>query len=227
MKHAKRTTIMAILAILILSTSLIAAEQEQKKPDQRRLGQPQRQMQGRPGMGPRGMRGGPGMGQMGQGSMRGGQMDIRQILLMLRGLKLTDEQKEQAKVIADKSKKSAGTVNKKVSEAMASLRDAVSKDASDEKIRECATAIGKAMGDQAIGQVKTIKDIKAILTEEQIEKFQDMRKRMQQRPSRRPSGREPMNTNFRKGEVRGKSRGENLRRPRGGNRQPKQNGDSN
>ena len=176
MKHAKKTAITTILALLIASTALFAEEQ----PQRRRQGQRRQQDQMQRGS-QNGMRGGSG-GQMGPGGMRGGLgMGQMPISRMLRTIKLTDEQKKQAKVITDKSKKAAELTRKQTDQATKALHDAVAKEASDEKIRECALAIGKAMGDQAVGRVKTIKDIKAILTEEQVKKFEDTQKRMKER----------------------------------------------
>ena len=188
MKHAKKTAIATILVLLIALVPLFAEDQQQqrRRQDQRRQGKPQGQMQG----GPQG-----GM----PARMPGGQMRQMPISRMLNALKLTDEQKKQAKVITDNSQKTAELTHKQVAQATKSLRDAVAKEASDEKIRECALAIGKAMGDRAVGQVKTVKDIKAILTEEQAKKFGEMQKRMKERmqqgTGRGQGSQEPTNNN--------------------------------
>jgi Spy/CpxP family protein refolding chaperone len=176
----------AILAVLVLSTQLTAA----RGPGRFGVGAGAR-MYDRPGpgIGPwnapeRGMR--ARLGQtLRSGSGRDGAGS--NILRLVRKLDLTDEQAEKIKETIKTNQEKIQTAQKAVAESRKALNETVAKDADEAAIREAATAVGKALGDAAVLRVNTATSVKAILTEEQRTKLEELRKEIKERPANLPN----------------------------------------
>ena len=101
---------------------------------------------------------GMGMGRLGgpgKPGMRG----------MLRGLDLTDKQKESVKQITKAAKEKNKTAAEAVGEARNALQEAVVK-GDETAIRKAAMNLGKVLGDKTVLKVQTMASIKAVLTTE-------------------------------------------------------------
>lgn len=123
---------------------------------------------GRPGRVP-GTRLGPGDGRPGQCAM--GHCGVGQpgvLRLILRTLDLTDEQRELIKAILEAAKPDMEAAREAVAEASATLNEAVVQGADEDTILAAASALGDAIGAQAVLRAQTIASIKAVLTEEQL-----------------------------------------------------------
>jgi protein CpxP len=156
----KRVLIAAGLAAALISGSALA------------LAQPP---QG-PGPGPHMGRGGPGPGM-------GGPM----LEFGLRGLDLTDSQKEQVKSIVDSHKDELRQVGEKMRQAHEAFNQATMADTIDESaIRAQTAAVASAMADEAILHAKVRTEVHAILTAEQLEQLKTRQQEMANR--RRPHG---------------------------------------
>ncbi len=115
---------------------------------------------------------GMGMGRLGgpgKPGMRG----------MLRGLDLTDEQKESVKQITEAAKEKNKTAAEAVGEARKALQEAVVK-GDETAIRKAATNLGKVLGDKAVLKVQTMASIKAVLTTEQLKKLEELKAKMKE-----------------------------------------------
>jgi Spy/CpxP family protein refolding chaperone len=163
-----RTKIMVfagLVAITLWGGSVLAAPQNsQGGPPANGPGQ------GNPGMRP--MAGGPGMGGgapgMGQGS--GGPDGM--MAAIMHKLDLTDEQREKVETIIDENHAKTRAAQRAVEKARKALEEAT------------AAAVGTAIGDEAVLKVKTMKDIKAVLTPEQIKKLDELKTQMKSRTMR-------------------------------------------
>ena len=143
-------------------------------------------------------RGGPGMpGPMepGQGShrggMRGGQGDLE-----LRGIELTDAQREQVRSIMESHRAEFAQLRGNLSTAHREFAQAVRAEAVDEAaIRAQSTAVANAMADEAILRARVRTQVHALLTAEQQQQLKDreaeMQKRMQERQERLKQRRPP------------------------------------
>lgn len=125
------------------------------------------------GMGP-GM--GPGMG-MGMGGPMG-PAHSNALGAIGAWLNLTDEQKTQIRQIQEQGKTDAEAAQKAVDDARGALHDAVIGGAAEADIRAAATALGEAIGNQAVLHAKTVAAAKAVLTDEQRKKFDEMRAKL-------------------------------------------------
>ena len=154
----KRLLIAAGLAAVLISGSVLA------------LAQPP---QGPGGQGPRMSRGGPGH----RGMMEFG----------LRGLDLSDAQKEQVKSIMDSHKTEFQALGEKMRQAHAAFAQTTQGETIDEAaVRAKSTAIASVMADEAILRAKVRAEVQAILTPEQLEQ---LKTRQEQRGNRqRPRG---------------------------------------
>lgn len=176
MKATKKVTIVAILAVLIAWSPLIGAEQREEQGQDR---------QGKPGTGqvkPEGTRDKPVPGQRQRGS-RTRQVASLSILRLLRQVGLTDEQQKRVNTIATEAAEPGRNARNAIRVATMALRKAVVEEASEKQLKELASKVGQKMGEQAVGQVRTTKSIKAVLTGEQLEKLEKILQ--QQRTSRR------------------------------------------
>ena len=128
-----------------------------------------------PGMRP--MPGGPGMGQ-GPGGPDG------MMGVIMQKLDLTDEQREKIETIIDENHAKASAARRAVEKARRGLEEAAASDANEAAIRKAATALGNALGDEAVLKARTMKEIKAVLTPEQIKKLDEIKAEKKTRPLR-------------------------------------------
>jgi len=84
------------------------------------------------------------------------------ILPALQKLDLTEEQRTQIKTIRDDSKENMKVAREAVMEAQRNLRQAVISDANEAVIRSVASAIGDAIGNEAILKVSVMTQIKTV-----------------------------------------------------------------
>lgn len=154
----KRVLIAAGLAAVLISGGALA------------LAQPP---QGPGGPGPRMGRGGPGP--------HGPMMEFG-----LRGLDLSDAQKEQVKSIMESHKAEFQAIGEKMRAAHDGLAQATQAETVDESaIRASTGAVASAMADEAILRAKVRAEVQAILTPEQLEQAKARQERMKHR---RPRG---------------------------------------
>lgn len=140
--------------------------------------------------GPRGgpgMRGAPGPGlQAGpRGAMRGGPYAD----FGLRGVQLTDVQREQMRSIRETHRAEFADLATKLGAAHRAFADATRAAALDEAaIRTAATAVANAMADEAILRARVRAEVHALLTAEQQQRVKEReaerQKRLQQRQER-------------------------------------------
>ena len=157
-----RTKIMVLaglVAIMLWGGSVLAAPQD---------GPPSN---GPGGQGMRPMQGGPGGPDGGMGGI-------------FSKLDLTDEQREKVATIMDENYAKTSAARRAVEKARKALEEAIAADANEPAIRKAAAAMGTALGDEAVLKVKTMKEIKAVLTPEQIKKLDELKTQMKSRPMR-------------------------------------------
>jgi Spy/CpxP family protein refolding chaperone len=130
---------------------------------------------GPPPMGPGGPPMGPGPG--GAGGIIG---------VIMQRLDLTDDQHDKIETILDTSRDKVEKAQKAVGTARKALDDAVAGDANEAAIRSAATALGAAIGDEAVLRAATMKEIKAVLTAEQLKTLEEIQARMKARVGRPP-----------------------------------------
>ena len=99
-------------------------------------------------------------------------------------LDLTDEQREKIETIMDENHAKTSAARRAVEKARKALEEATAGDANEPAIRKAAAALGTALGDEAVLKVKTMKEIKAVLTPEQIKKLDELKTEMKSRPMR-------------------------------------------
>jgi protein CpxP len=129
--------------------------------------------------------GGPGVTGPGRGGPRGGARGD----LGLRGVQLTDAQREQVRSIMQSHRAEFDNVGKSLREAHRAFAEATRAAAVDEAaIRERSTAVANAMAEEAILRAKVRSEVHALLTAEQHQQLKqreaEMQKRMQQRQER-------------------------------------------
>lgn len=110
--------------------------------------------------------------------------------MMLKGLDLTEDQKEQMKSIREKYGDQMKEAHKAFGEAQKALREAASGDDINEAtIRELSKNVADNMAEMAIMKAGIHKEIQALLTDEQKlqveEKRAQMKKRREQRKEKR------------------------------------------
>jgi hypothetical protein len=101
---------------------------------------------------------------------------------MARRLDLTDEQAENIRDIIQEARMEGRGAGQKLAEAKRALNDAVADGAGEEKIREAADVLAKAIGDQAVHQSQTRTAIREVLTDEQRERLEQAKERFGGRP---------------------------------------------
>lgn len=152
--------LIAVLAVIVSGGYCVAAPQDAG---------------GKPPMMPAGV--GGGMPMMMQGGGPDGLMGA-----IMHKLDLTDEQREKIETIIDDNHAKTSAARRAVEKARKALEEAVVGDANEPFIRKAADAVGKAIGDEAVLKVKTMKEIKAVLTPEQIKKLDELKTEMKSRP---------------------------------------------
>jgi hypothetical protein len=93
---------------------------------------------------------------------------------------LTEEQHEQVRTILEDNKENAQTAEKGIRDAHKALHDVVIDEAGEEAIRNAATEVGTAIGNKAVLRAQTTASIKGVLTEEQLQKFDTIKEKMQE-----------------------------------------------
>lgn len=174
MKARKKVTIVAILAVFIAWSALIGAEQREEQG----RGRP-----GKPGTGqvkPEGTRDKPEPRQR-QGASRTRQVASLSILRQLRQVGLTEEQQDRVNAIAKEAAEPGQKARNAIRVASLALRKAIMEEASEKQLKKFASKVGQAMGEQAVGQVRTTKSIKAVLTGEQLEKLEKIQQKVNER----------------------------------------------
>lgn len=124
--------------------------------------------------------GGPGIGGPGRGGMRGGPRGFGGPMgdLGLRGIDLTDAQRDQLRTIMESHKQEFEAVRTKLREAHQGLATATNAQAVDEAaIRARSTALATALADEAILRAKVRVEVNGILTAEQLQQLQERRQR--------------------------------------------------
>ena len=116
---------------------------------------------------------GPPMG-YGRGHMSG-QYHGQGIARALRGLDLTEQQRESIRNILESARETSESEREAVENARKALHTAVAEGADETAIREAASNLGKAIGDRAVSRAATMTSIKEVLTEEQLEQLQKMK----------------------------------------------------
>ena len=126
----------------------------------------------------------PGIGGPGRGGMRGGPRGFGGPMgdLGLRGVDLTDTQREQLRTIMESHKQEFETVRTKLREAHQGLATATNAQTLDEAaIRARSTALATALADEAILRAKVRVEVNGILTAEQLQQLQQRRERKPRR----------------------------------------------
>lgn len=132
-------------------------------------------------------RGGPEMrGEPGHGGSRGPFRGGPGGALGLRGIELTDAQREQVRSIMESHREEFAAVRTKLGEAHRAFAAATRGDAVDEAaIRTQSTAVANAMADDAILRARVRSQVRALLTAEQQQQLKEgeaeMQKRVQER----------------------------------------------
>jgi Spy/CpxP family protein refolding chaperone len=162
-----------VLALLMWSGYVCAAPQDSH--DRPPMGQGMRPMMGGPGME-------QGFGAPGRGQGRGGPAGIMGAIM--HRLDLTDEQRDKIETIMDESCSKTKAGQRAVQKARRALEKEVAGDANEPAIRKAADALGKAIGDEAVLKVKVMKDVKAVLTPEQLRKLEEIKAKMKDRGPR-------------------------------------------
>jgi Spy/CpxP family protein refolding chaperone len=107
---------------------------------------------------------------------------------IMQKLDLTDAQREKIETIMDDNHAKASAARRAVEKTRRALEEATASDANEPAIRKAAAALGTALGDEAVLKVKTMKDIKAVLTPDQIKKLDEIKTEMKSRPMRPMQG---------------------------------------
>ena len=113
------------------------------------------------------------------------------ILSLAWRLDLTKEQVAQVQAIVDEAQAEAQEAAEVVAAAQAALHEAVVKDASEEDIRIAAGALGIVIGDQAVLRAQTLAAIKAVLTTEQLQRFDAIKAKLPQLAQRLQNQKSP------------------------------------
>ena len=94
-------------------------------------------------------------------------------MMMMKDLNLTEDQKDSIKDLHKANSKKMKEAFKAVAEARKALMEATSsEDASEETIKECSSQLADAITVMALNRAEMKKNVKAILTPEQQEKFE-------------------------------------------------------
>ena len=132
-----------------------------------------------------GGRGGPGPGGPGPRRPGGPMADFG-----LRGIELTDAQREQVRSIMDAHKTEFDATSTKLRDAHRLFAEATIEAATvdESAVRAAATAVAAAMADEAILRAKVRAEVEATLTPEQQEQLKQRREDMQKRQPRARRG---------------------------------------
>ena len=124
-------------------------------------------------------KGGGGTAKMQKGGHRGMGMGVQAgahpMMMLCKKLDLTEEQQAKMKELGTSHKEKMTATHEAVRGAQQALQEAVRTQAGEEAIRAAATNVGKAMGDQAVLKAGHMTEFRAILTEEQVQRMDEMR----------------------------------------------------
>ena len=164
-----RTLTLSILLLAVILAPLAMAEKP--APCGPYGGQGRGNFQGRPGGFGRHL----GMGPMEQGG-------FAKLLLGRIGdkLELTEEQRESIKAIFEANKENAKQSRKAVHEAMQALHEAAA-EGTEAEIIAAGKALGDAFTEQAFQRSNVMKQVKEVLTDEQIEQLGELKAQMKER----------------------------------------------
>lgn len=125
------------------------------------------------------------------------------ILHALSRLDVTEEQHVQIRTILDDNAEGMEAAREALNEAMATLRDATMNEADDATLQAAATQVGVAAGQNATTHVALVKNIKSVLTEEQLNTLAELKAQRDTGQPRRgpghrmgPTPRGPQHDNF-------------------------------
>lgn len=165
-----RTVVMGMVVLAALLAPMVLAAPDAAGPrGQRGQGGPE----GMPGM-----RGGFGGGMMGGDTLS---------MVLGRGaedLQLTDAQRTKLEAIREENREKTQELQTAVRDATMALNEAVEA-GDDAKIAAAGKALGDAYTKQALHRAAVTKQVKAVLTQEQITKLQDLRTQMRERMMQR------------------------------------------
>jgi len=102
-------------------------------------------------------------------------------------LNLTDDQKAQIKAILEVNMENMETARKSVGDSMMALNEAAGNGVKAEIIA-AGKAVGDAFTEQALQRANIAKQAKAVLTEEQLAKLEEMKEQMKERMQQRRQG---------------------------------------
>ena len=109
----------------------------------------------------------------------------------LRGIELTDAQRDQIRAIRESHREATRAVHSKLRDAHRALAEAARADTIDEAaIRARSTEVATAMADEAILRAKVRNEVLAVLTAEQQAKLKEQREARQQRMQERQKRRQ-------------------------------------
>lgn len=113
------------------------------------------------------------------------------MLRMLKALDLTDQQQAKIDDIVAASQEDIDKGRQAVREANTKLREAIADEKDPSTLRQLAASVGAAMGDQAVTRVQLTSKIKAVLTTEQLARYDEIREKMKDRMSQMRGQRGP------------------------------------
>lgn len=108
---------------------------------------------------------------------------------LAKALDLSKEQKEQVNAIFRKHRDEIAPLRKDMVSGRRELRKLIQSDKPDEAaIREEAKKIAATSGDLAVGRAKMFQEVRAVLTPEQLKKFQALQEKRDRRTDRGSNG---------------------------------------
>ncbi|HOK95283.1 MAG TPA: Spy/CpxP family protein refolding chaperone [Anaerohalosphaeraceae bacterium] len=166
----RTVVIVAVVVAAVLAPMVMAAPDAAGPRGQRGQGGPE---------GMQGMRGGFGFG-----GMMGG--DTLSMLLgrAAEDIGLTDSQRTKLEAIREENREKTQELQTAVRDATMALNEAV-EEGNDAKITAAGKALGDAYTKQALHRAAVTKQVKAVLTQEQLTKLQDLRTQMRERMMQR------------------------------------------
>lgn len=174
-----RTRIIIAGAVVLLVGSICQAQNRSPRPDRDFAAGPSER-------GPRGP-----MADRDAGPGRGRARDHGPRLPILRALSrldVTEEQHVQIRTVLDDNAAGMEAAREALNEAMAALHDATLNEADDATLQAAATQVGIAAGQKASTHVALVKNIKSVLTEEQLNTLAELKTQRDTGQARRGPG---------------------------------------
>ena len=168
-----KTLAISILLLAVVLAPLAMAEEPARRGP--RGGQGPGHFQGQPG----GFGGHPGMGPMEQGGF------AKRLLGRIGDkLELTEEQRESIQAIVESNEENVKESRKAIHEAMQALHEAAA-EGTEAEIIAAGKALGDAFTEQALQRANVMKQVKEVLTDEQIEQLGELKAQMKERMQQR------------------------------------------